>query len=95
MQCENCKNERPEYRKRTWTEEAPRKRNNEDLLTYYLRLQYAKKRCLRANQNTDYFPLLRSDSIIRDMEVLQEFIKKYEPRGARFIKEEVVIISED
>lgn len=30
-----------------------------------------------------------------DIKVLQAFIKKYEPRGASFSKEEVVIISED
>lgn len=30
-----------------------------------------------------------------DIKVLQAFIKKYEPRGATFSKEEVVIISED
>lgn len=46
-------------------EQAPKKQNNEDLLTYYLHRQDAKKRCLCGNQKTDYFPLPHSVFMIR------------------------------
>lgn len=64
MLCEDCKKERPVYKKRTWTWDAPNKRKDEDLLTYYLRCQDAKKRCLNQDRE-NFFHLPVSDSVIR------------------------------
>ncbi|XP_068530046.1 protein lifeguard 1-like isoform X1 [Anas acuta] len=85
--------ERHESRRTGWMEQAPKKQNNEDLLTYYLDRQDAKQRCLCGKQKTDYFPLPRSVFMITDIQTSKEIIRKRKSNG-RFISKEVIFTDE-
>ncbi|XP_042672612.1 uncharacterized protein LOC122159269 isoform X1 [Centrocercus urophasianus] len=87
-------NERFESKRCNRTEQITHKRRNEDLLTFYLRHQDALRSPCACHQS-NIFTLPCSDDIRRDIQVLQKFIRKYEPHGAVVTKEEVVIVSED
>ncbi|XP_021244838.1 uncharacterized protein LOC110395075 isoform X2 [Numida meleagris] len=87
-------NERFESKRCSRTEQITHKRRNEDLLTFYLRHQDAQRSPCACHQS-NIFTLPCSDSVRRDIQVLQKFIRKYEPHGAVVTKEEVVIVSED
>lgn len=79
----------------SWQKKHPTKRpKREDLLTFYLRMQDAKKSCPSGNKQNDIFTLPCSDSLRRDIEVLQRFIKMHEPSGD-VVHEEVVIATEE
>ncbi|XP_076187648.1 uncharacterized protein LOC143157076 [Aptenodytes patagonicus] len=74
------------WRKKHLTERPKR----EDLLTFYLRMQDAKNPRSSLNKQNDIFTLPCPDSLRRDIEVLQRFIKMHEsPRDV--VHEEVVI----
>eukprot|EP00075_Anas_platyrhynchos_P000524 XP_005011016.2 uncharacterized protein LOC101799466 isoform X2 [Anas platyrhynchos] len=85
--------ERHESRRTGWMEQAHKKQNNEDLLTYYLDRQDAKQRCLCGKQKTDYFPLPRSVFMITDIQTSKEIIRKRKSNG-RFISKEVIFTDE-
>lgn len=87
-------NERSESKRCSRTEQITHKRRNEDLLTFYLRHQDALRSPCACHQS-NIFTLPCSDAMRRDIQVLQKFIRKYEPRGAVVTKEEVVIVSRD
>ncbi|XP_010710877.1 uncharacterized protein LOC104911416 [Meleagris gallopavo] len=87
-------NERFESKRCNRTEQITHKRRNEDLLTFYLRHQDAISSPCACHQS-NIFTLPCSDAMRRDIQVLQKFIRKYEPHGAVVTKEEVVIVSED
>ncbi|XP_032299006.1 uncharacterized protein LOC107309044 isoform X2 [Coturnix japonica] len=87
-------NKRCESKRCSQTEMIIHKRRSEDLLTFYLRHQDALSSPCACHQS-NVFTLPCSDAMRRDIQVLQKFIKKYEPRGAVVTKEEVVIISAD
>ncbi|PKU40972.1 hypothetical protein llap_8725 [Limosa lapponica baueri] len=73
----------------------PAKRpKREDLLSFYLRMQDAKKSRSCGNKQNEIFTLPCPDSLRRDIEVLQRFIKMHEPPGD-VVHEEVVIVTEE
>ncbi|XP_065587633.1 uncharacterized protein LOC136045554 isoform X2 [Cyrtonyx montezumae] len=87
-------NERIESKRCSRTEQITYKRRNEDLLTFYLRHQDAQRSPCACHQS-NLFTVPCSDSMRRDIQVLQKFIRMHEPPGAIVISEEVVIVSGD
>ncbi|KAM7123893.1 LOW QUALITY PROTEIN: 1-aminocyclopropane-1-carboxylate synthase-like protein 1 [Ciconia maguari] len=77
-----------------WKKHLTKRPKREDLLTFYLRMQDAKKSRSSVNQQNDIFTLPCPDPLRRDIEVLQRFIKMHEPAGD-VVHEEVVIVTEE
>ncbi|OPJ81818.1 hypothetical protein AV530_014360 [Patagioenas fasciata monilis] len=76
------------------TEHCTKRPQREDLLGFYLRMQDAKKRGSSIDKQNDIFTLPCPDSLRRDIEALQHFIKMHEPPGD-VVREEIVIVTEE